>query len=187
MPTFTDVPDLKPRGFYKMPTGAIADTFDRTAILASQTPVSGTLHMTAIELRAGQIVSNFSARIGGTGLATGTNQWIGLYDSGGVQLAVTADQALATITALTGITWPVATIASGAASSYTVPTTGLYYVGMMLKGGTMPSMAGMAGNTYTLTPYAAATADTAQSSVKAFPFTAAAFTASALTFYIWIS
>jgi len=45
-------------------------------------------------------------------------------------------------------TWPIATIASGASSTYTVPSTGIYYVGVCITASTMPTMSAINGTAY---------------------------------------
>lgn len=171
---------------YKMPANGIADTLDRSLINAQVAPTTATIFMSAIFLRAGTVVSNLNLQTGTTALATGTNEWMALYDANRVQVASTADQALASMAASTPFAWPIATTAAGAATSYTVPTTGLYYQGVMLKATTVCTLLG-----YTRiasgAPIIQGSANAAQAAVNAFPFTASALTETTTYHYLWVS
>lgn len=178
----------KPRGYYKMPASAIAETVMRESCANNAAPTTAQLYLMAIELEAGMVVANFNLRTNTVALSSGTNQWMSLHDSSRVQLAASADQALANMAASTEFHWPVATIASGAAASYTVPSTGLYYVGLMLKAGTMCSIADATlGSGAQGAPILAGSANAAQTGPNAFPFTASALTALATYWHLWVS
>lgn len=102
---------------------------------------SGTLFMQSVYLRAGQRIANITFCSGTTAAGTPTNQFFALYSASRVLLAQTAN---ATTTA-----WTANTVVTRAlTASYTVPTTGLYYVGIMVAATTVPSLVGMtaAGN-----------------------------------------
>lgn len=173
-------------GYYKMPTGAIAETVSRDTLTQVTAPTTATITMTAIELEAGMVVNSFNFRTAGTGLSGGNNQWIALFDKSRVQLAVTADQALATLGTLTDFSWAVATIASGSASSYAVPTTDLYYVGVMFKATVVCNMAAAQTVTSQTAPILSGTSNAAQATPNAFPFTATALTSGGANYHVWL-
>jgi hypothetical protein len=115
---------------------------------------TGQIRIVAVYLYAGQVVSNitFCTTTAGSSV-TGT--WGGLFTVSGstsTLVAATAQQSLTSLSANTYFTWPIATIASGASTSYTVPTggTGIYYVGVCITATTPPTVAS-AG---TMTPLA---------------------------------
>lgn len=170
----------------KMVTGAIQDTFNRSYINAQVAPTTATLYLSAIYLQAGTVVSNLNLQTGTTALATGTNNWMALYDSARVQLASTADQGLAALAASTPFAWPIATVAAGAGTSYTVPTSGLYYIGVMLKATTVCTLLGFT-RVASGAPILQGSANAAQAAVNAFPFTASALTETTTYHYLWVS
>jgi hypothetical protein len=93
--------------------------------------VDGTAYYMAVSLLAGDVVSNIHVAIS-TGGASLTLSKAGLYTLAGAQLAVSADQ---------GTAWQSAgTKAAAMGTPYTVPTSGLYYAGIVSKGGTLPTL-----------------------------------------------
>jgi hypothetical protein len=124
------------------PTGVLAMSIPRNgpmvavgSILTSQTQL-----FTLVYLEVGQVVTNIAFYSGGQAAVNPTNQWFSLYDSSRGKLNVTSDD-LTTA-------WGTETRKSLAlASPYTVLTSGYYYVGIMVKAGTTPSLAGVAGRT----------------------------------------
>lgn len=164
------------REAFLAPTGAIAETIPRSGGMTntSATLTSGQLTLTAIALPAGAKVSNITFVSGTTAETTPQHRWFGLFDSNRNALALTADDTT-TWAANTALTLPVATIASGSATSYTTTTTGLFYVGCMVaSGGTMPTLAaaGSASGTgvFGTSPAIAVYSSTAQTTPPAFPF-----------------
>jgi hypothetical protein len=132
---------------WQHPTGTIAATLPRMLAGSNWGLSSGTMYLTPIYLYAGQVVSNINFLTTGTAGASLTHQYAVLL-SGSASVAATADKALTSMAATTPFTWPIATIASGASTSYTVPTSGIYYVGIVIVGTTMPTLLGFtsAGN-----------------------------------------
>ena len=159
-----------------LPTGAIAQTFDRysaSCVNLAAHLVSGTLMVSAIYLRSGQVASAATFRSGGTALSTATNQWACLLDADRVVRAVSANG--------TSGAWAgnaAKTFTFGAA--YTVPSTGWYYVGLMVAATTVPSIIGISDG-YTdvsgIAPVLSASSSTGQTSPPALAATMGAFTA----------
>lgn len=112
------------------------------------TPVSGTLVVVKITCEAGDVVTSINMSIGGTALATPTNQVAGIYtpDSGGAGgLAAKtlfgvqgADQTSATGSANSVKTLPL----SGASVPITLPYSGDWYFAFSIAAGTMPTLNG---------------------------------------------
>ena len=123
------------------PTNVLGETVPR--LLATGTsaaaPLNGFIICTLIPLYAGQVVGHLAYSVQ-SGASVPLNQWLGLYSLAGVQLATTADQTTATIANATYYSYAIAAIASGAASSYTVPTTGLYYIGLAITATSQPTI-----------------------------------------------
>lgn len=130
--TYADTP------FDVMPTNAVAQSLPRwigVGNLSSLT--SGTLVMQAIMLRAGQVITTITYSCRTTALSGGNNQWFGLFDANRVCLAVTNDD--------TSTAWSSGALKSlNLTSPYTITTTGQYYVGIMVKATTVPTLAGIA-------------------------------------------
>ena len=88
-------------------------------------------------LAAGEVVTNISAVSGATAAGTPTNWWFALYDTQSTPalIAQTADQ--------TSTAWAANTTKTVALSAaYTVPKTGVYWVGIMVKATTVPTLLG---------------------------------------------
>jgi hypothetical protein len=95
---------------------------------------TGVLKMTALALKAGDVVTGLEYAFGAQAVSL-TGRWVALFDSARVRLAVSADDATALAT---NQTFRMA-FASGA---YTIPTDGLYYAGIVEVAGTCSTMRG---------------------------------------------
>lgn len=147
-----------------LPTGAIAQTLPRWSNVGNLAAlVSGTLVLSAIRLQAGQTVNSISWTSRTTTLAGGTNQWFALFNSSRQCLAVTNDD--------TSTAWASSSVKTlNLTTPYNVTTSGTYYIGIMVNASTVPTLAGLANATATLTsitPALIGTSNTAQTS----PFT----------------
>ena len=116
-------------------------------VTGSFTPASGAIRTTAVYLYAGQVISNITFSTG-TGAGSSVTAWAGLFTSNAgyttfTLVAATAQQSLASMNATTIFTWPIATIAAGSSTTYTVPTTGIYYIGACITATTVPSLAAL--------------------------------------------
>lgn len=122
------------------PTGGIAGPYSRYMVNnAAQANQNAKLQVVALFLPQNFPVNNFNFLVGTTGDTAPTNQWMCLLNASRVAVAVSADATTTAITASTTtapvvVTYPVATIASGAATQYVTPSAGLYYVGLAVNG-----------------------------------------------------
>lgn len=116
------------------PSAAVAQTTSRSQTLTGTGILStGRLTLALIYLEAGTVVNSITFISGGTALATGTHQWFALYDLARNKLAVTSDD--------TSTAWAANTVKTlSLSAAYTVPTTGLYYLGVMVAATTVPNI-----------------------------------------------
>jgi hypothetical protein len=122
--------------------GTIAETIARQFCDETNTAAltSGTLHLAAVYLTRGQVVSNLSFFSATTAAGTPTNGIFGLFDASRNLLAQTAN--------FTTEAWAANTIKTKAlTAAYTVPTSGLYYVGIMITATTVPTLKGATART----------------------------------------
>lgn len=119
-------------------TGVFAETMPREICPEVNTAVpnaSGTLYLQAILLTAGQTVSNIAISSATTAAGTPTNYFFALYDGSRALKAVSANQ--------TTTAWAANTLKTLAMTTpYKVPTTGLYYIGLMVTATTVPTTKG---------------------------------------------
>lgn len=119
------------------PSGTFRTTTQRsraTATLSALT--SGVMHSTAIYLQAGDIVTDLTFKSVGAA-TTPTNYWFALYDTQATPalIAQTADQ--------TSTAWGANTVKTLALSApYSVTTTGIHYVSVMVAAAAVPTMLG---------------------------------------------
>lgn len=177
---------------YSRPTGAIAETCPRIGCTISNSAAltSGTLRTVGLMLPANRVVSSISFVSGTTALDTGQNQWFCLLDASRAMVACTADDTNNAWGSNTVKTLNIATIASGASATYTTPSAGLYYLGVMVKAGVaVPSMLAVVGSTtiFSLAPIMSGNSSTGQTTPPAFPFTAGAITGSGSALYGYVS
>lgn len=173
------------------PAGSTAQTYARAQIDSnSATAASGVLNMTAIALPNNLVVNSLNLVTGTTAAITPTHQWAGLYNASRVLLAISADETTAAMAASTIQTYPIATIAQGAAASFTTTYTGLYYVGIVVVAGTQPTWQGLTATDATpttLPPILAGTSTGSLTTPSAFPTTAGVITPTAQQLYAFTS
>lgn len=168
-----------------LPTGAVWQCVDRQFItLGSSVTVSGRVQMGLHWLPAGLVITTLSFYTGSAGATTGPqNQWAFVADSSRVGLSYSADL---TTTAWGNSAAQVFTMAASKSDAtptpYTIPTSGLYYVGIMSKSsGTSPTIIthNMGSTTIGgIAPIFCGTSDTGCSTVATAPSTFAALTSS---------
>jgi hypothetical protein len=176
------MPDLRSLPGFLLPAAAQCETFPRGACPSSAVTTvrtSGVLYLTALWLPAGLVVSSLNFLTGSTGCAAPTNWWHGLYDNNRNQLAVSADQLTAVITASVIASLAVAQVAAGAAASFTATYSGIHYLGKMVKAASMPTaFTGVSSLTLgQLPPILTGASDVTQTAPPAFPHTATGLSA----------
>jgi hypothetical protein len=170
---------------FMRPAGALRETVPRgtTSLNSSGALTSGTLFLTAIALVAGDQVRSISVVAAGTGAASPTAQWFGLFDANRNALALTADDG--------ATAWPANTTKTlSFAATYMVPTSGLYYVGVMVAAATVPSLYVLNNGgslPESLPPVLSGTSTAGMSAPPSLPFTAAAIAPQAQRPYIYLS
>lgn len=176
-------------GIALAPAGATAQSLPRTMVTSAAEALGGTgvLVMQAIALPANTVVNNLNWVIGTTAAVTPTHQWGALFNASRVQLATTTDGLTTAITAGLTLTSPIAAIAQGAATSFTTTYTGLYYVGLLITAGTMPTVEGATGvaTASTVPPILSGTSTGSLTTPTAFPTTATALTPTAAQIYTY--
>ena len=167
------------------PANTIAETFDRNLANTNSTiGAGGTLFLQAIYLTAGQLVSNITMVSATTAAATTTNLFFALYSgaSSPALLAQSANQGAYTWTANTSKTLAMST-------PYRVPTSGIYYVGVMQAATTVATLVGAAAQnnaaTATLAPILHGNSTTGLTT--SLPNPAAAITAGTASLYAAVS
>lgn len=177
-PGFTELT----RDSYMRDPSILGETVSRLShVNTAFTLSSGTLQMTAMYLPANAVVGHLAACTATAGITGPTHWWFGLYDNNLAQLAVTADQTSTAWAANTYKSLAVATIASGASSTFTTTYTGLYYFGVLAAWSTTaPSIMGCAlisSGLPSQSPVLCGASDTGQTAPPAFPHTATSLTA----------
>lgn len=122
------------------PSGYIRSNLDRSngfAAAGVNAPnTSGRLLLTLFPLVAGETIRSFTCVSGTTAGASLTHAWYCLYDINLAKLAVTTDD--------TSASWAINTAKTLSLSApYSVTSTGLYYVGIVVVGTTLPTLLGV--------------------------------------------
>lgn len=128
-----------------LPTGAVAETFERRQQLTASAGTSGRLVLSAIYLRAGQPVASATFFSGTTALATGTHGWAALLDPNRNLLGQSADDTSVAWAANTEKTFTLTAPVAAAVS-------GWHYVGYLLVASTMPTVWCLSNNGATSKP-----------------------------------
>lgn len=170
---------------YLGPSGSLAEIYPRYAVsnfagLAAVT--TGRIGLWALELEKGTTYSTITFRSSATAFTGPSWQWAALFDSSSQRVRVTNDDLTNAWSANTNKTFTFAT-------PFGVTQTGLYYAGLCLVGGSVPTLLGI-NNTTNLTgqiPITAGSADTGLTGVASCPVTAAALTAIQPVPYIYLS
>lgn len=116
--------------------GMIAETFQPHPGLANRSATDGTIFFVLLGLRAGDVIANVHLVVGAAGTGAGsTLAKVGLYNTSGTRLAVSADL---------GNAWESTGMKTHALSAaYTVTADGGYYVAAIAKNSTtVPSFRG---------------------------------------------
>lgn len=165
------------------PTGTLAETFPRILATTNTSALtSGTLYMHAIYLTAGQLVSNIGMISGATAAGTPTNYFFALYDGNRNLRAQSANQ--------TTTAWPAQTAKTLAmTSAYRVPTSDLYYIGLMVAATTVPTVHGATArsNAVVASTIPILSGNSTAGLTTALPDPAAAITAGTTSLYAWVT
>lgn len=167
------------------PTGSIAQTFDRTVpTIADLNPlVSGRLHLIAIDLPSGVVVTSISFLSRTTPAGTPTNQWFGLFDNNRNTLRLTGDD--------TTTAWGANAIKTlNLSSTFTTTYAGLHYIGIMVAATTVPTLAGVntsSGVFSGITPIIAGGSTVGQTTPGGLTSPTTALTAVAIVPYAYVS
>jgi len=114
---------------YDVSGGIIAQTIDPTTCFTSTSFSVGTIaYLNSIYLYTGSVITNIIVSF--QTAATAGSMYLGLYNSAGVRVAVTA---LTSTVQTNNIVTPFT-------SAYTVPTSGFYYCAFMIASGTNPTV-----------------------------------------------
>lgn len=160
------------------PAAVSAETFSRMSMMANGAPlVSGRLHMVAIYLTAGTVVTNITFLAGTQAFVSGAtdHQWFALFDAARNKLAVTTDD-LSTAWGVNNLKTLALTV------PYPVTVSGLYYLGLLVNAAVVPSLNGATqgtGSAIGLAPKINGFADAGLTDPASCPNTAAALTAAA--------
>lgn len=134
--TFAATGPSSPSTFYRsnLPRVGLYDSAGDTGQVALTTEVMTSV---PIYLAAGDVITNVSVVSGATAAGTPTNWWFALYSSAATPalLAQSADQ--------TTTAWAANTVKTVAlATAQTVSASGVYWVGIMVKATTVPTLLG---------------------------------------------
>jgi hypothetical protein len=136
LPTAAQVAvDIVRRDLALAPTGAKGETLSRmSATLSGATVLStGRLSLVACYLPTGALISSITFVAGSQAAVTPTAQWFALYNSARGLLAQTVDDTTTSWAANAAKTLSIA-------SPFTTTYSGLYYLGVMVAAGTVPSL-----------------------------------------------
>lgn len=157
--------------------GFLSMSEPRGAVQAAVTAVTQELRVSAIPLAAGMVVTNihWNASVAGTSVTAG---WGVLYAKDGTRLGISADDA-------TLFTAAAAFRTAALASTYTVPTTDLYYAGyLVVFTGTAPQISRTASVSNLFDPVGSGKRGAAVMASQTSPPASATFTASGTR--IWV-
>lgn len=166
------------------PTGALGVTAHRDSFTTSAAlTTTGVLFLASLPLFAGQTVTSISFLTGGTTtLAGATSQFFGLFDADRVALRFTGDDG--------STAWAQNTVKTlNLSSTYSVTTSGLYYVGICIVASTMPQMTVTSGRAgwHGVAPIKGGLSTTGLTGVPSLPFTAAGLTAGSSIPVAWVA
>lgn len=135
--------------------GVLLEPFPRKQISSAANVIgaTGQLYFIAVAGIEGQVIGHLGLLTGTTPASTPTHTWMVLADRLLNGLAWTADQTTTALAASTAYSWAIATTVLNplnptvsatlaTATTFTLPYTGLYYIGFMNSGTTIPTGSG---------------------------------------------
>lgn len=167
------------------PSGAVSERYFRhyLSLTTQNVLASGRLSLYAIELLAGQVVNSITFLTANTPAMSGaTNQWFSLWDASRNKLGVTNDDG--------ATAWPVFTPKTLAlTAAYTVPTSGLYYLGIVVVATAVPTLIGASAASQLggIAPILCGTSNTGLTNPASAPATANAITADTSNPWAYVS
>lgn len=165
------------------PSGTLAETFPRALATTNTSALtSGTLFLQGIYLTAGQLVSNIGIISATTAAGTPTNYFFALYDGSRNLRAQSANQTTTAWAANTAKTLAMTT-------TYRVPTSGLYYIGLMVAATTVPTIHGgpAKANAVVSSTVPILHGNSTSGLTTTLPDPAAAITAGTTSIYAWVT
>jgi hypothetical protein len=165
------------------PAAAASETISRADCDAdTNVLVSAQLVLQSIVLPLNSVITSATFVSGATAAGTPVNQWFALYDQNLNKLGVTSDD---TSTAWAASSAKTLTFASQITTAY----SGLFYLGVMVKATTVPSILGFSSRLTlnALAPKLTGTSTAALTNPASAPATAAALTAVGATLYGYVS
>ena len=134
--------------------GVLLEPFPRKQITVAANVIgaTGQLYFVSVAGIEGQTIGHLGWLSGTTAASTPTNQWMVLADRALNGLAWTADATTTAIAASTAYSYAIANVVPNplaptagtlvAATSFVLPYTGLYYIGLNVAGTTIPTASG---------------------------------------------
>jgi hypothetical protein len=176
------------------PAGSLAASLDRaSASFGITLPVSsGVLNVSALYIPAGTVVSNINFQCGNSGSSGVAHNWGCLLDANRNLLAISGDNTSANLVMNAPKAYPIANVASGPASSWQCPTSGLYYAGFMFanSGGSQPLMVGQTDPSTSvmgLPPILCGTSNGSLSTPSTFPTQFQTITVTTGQLWVWLT
>lgn len=127
----------RPDSYYTNGSQFFRETMPRAAVVNNNVPMAstGVMWNQSITLYKGDVISNIGFFSGSTALSAATHWWFALYDTALNKQGQTLDK--------TSTAWAAATaVTLGLTGSYTVTTTGVHYISVMVAATTVPSLHG---------------------------------------------
>lgn len=172
-----------------LPANAIAQTYSRHLGSTNGTALTTQVATyTPIPLLKGTVITSITYLSATTAATTPLNQLFGIYDKGGALLASSADATTAAWAANTAKTLNLS-------STYTVPRTDVYYLGILVVATAVPTLASLAAPSGAATAFATTLVGdyrtfggvSTATNLTAFENPAAMSTAAALVPYAYVS
>lgn len=153
--------------------------------------ISGQLALVPILLPSGKTYTQMGVCTGTIAGSTLTHWWHALFNNSYQMLAVTTDDTTASISTNTAKILNIATVSTGASSSFTTTYEGLYYFGVMIASSAGANIPSLTGSGAVPPPVANADpawgfTDSGLTTPPAFPYTAPTPSGTGLAYYGWV-
>jgi hypothetical protein len=165
------------------PSGALGQTIPLNSynwVVTGAIGATGVLWLTGIALLAGDTITNISYRSGSTAAVNPANWWFALYNEDLTLRGQTADQ--------TTTAWGTSTTKTLALTTpSTITTSGMYYVGVMVKADTIPTMLAVTWTTTAPQVFKTLNGSSTTGLTDTAPATAGAITLNAVAPYAYVT